>query len=827
MDEGETVLDRSGIYPYQRLVEHKPRSGNRKRKVRKFKMPDFSPVIILKANLRKRLAQMANWENLLVGIGALIMSRAFILGELLPFVYAFMAAFTWKHRERTAVVAVFSCLGFLTVLNDMLLWSNLVNVLVLVLVMFYVKLPADKAWWGLPALTAASIFLSKSTLLVMSHINFYQEMIIVFEALMAGILCFVFMVSGEVIRSRKALVNYSFEEMTAFVILGVGLVMGLNDVHIAGLGISSILCRLGILIAAYLWGSGGGTMVGVMSGMIPSIASSIFAQSLGLYALSGLLAGIFRNFGRLGVIIGFMLGNLAISMFIAENQITIIGIWETGVASILFYLLPESLQENMPIKSLGTVAKGPDGEWARVDTRIKAAVGSKIQNLAEVFNELSSTFTADSGQSPKAQDVAYLNYLYDELAHGFCEECTRYNGCWGRDCYNTSQLLLDIFTVAEGEGQVKYDDCPPEFKRKCVHGRELVSTVNYLFDNLRMNEYWSGKIDESRELVARQLKGVSQVVMNLAEEIDVETVVDFELRAALLQSCARQGINLKDITPLRTNWQQLQLEVVARSCVDEAGCDLSIAPLISSLLGEKMEVCTKKCPRFKGQGLCEFTLTRAFNYEVKSAVAQVAREALSGDSYTISTLKEGKELLVLSDGMGVGEPASSQSRTAVSLLKNLLNSGFDKEVAVKTINSVLLLRSTTETFTTLDMVMIDLYTGEVDFIKTASAPSFLKRYSQVAVISASSLPIGILNEVELVSEKKNLLPQDMILMVSDGVIEASRSLNGEEWISELLSNLDENDPQKVAEIVINRALSLAQGKPHDDMTVICMIIELR
>jgi stage II sporulation protein E len=125
------------------------------------------------------------------------------------------------------------------------------------------------------------------------------------------------------------------------------------------------------------------------------------------------------------------------------------------------------------------------------------------------------------------------------------------------------------------------------------------------------------------------------------------------------------------------------------------------------------------------------------------------------------------------------------------------------------------------------MVMIDLYTGEVDFIKTASAPSFVKRGKQVAMISSSSLPIGILNEVELVCEKKNLLPRDMILMVSDGVMEASRTVNGEDWISQLFSDLNEVDPQVVAEIVINKALSLAQGKPHDDMTVICMNLELR
>ena len=815
------------IYPYQRIVENKSRKvkKNKKKATVSFKMPELH-LSLWSGRIWQELAQMLTASNVLTALGALILARAFILGELLPYIYAFMAAFAWKSRERSTVAAIFAVLGFGSVLSGSALWSNITAILVLVAVMTYVNVPDKKSWWGLPILTAAIIFLTKSILLTMTEINFYQEMIIVFEALLSGVLTFVLMVASEVLRSRKALTRFSFEEMAAFVIMGIGLVMGLNDVHIFGLGVSSIICRLGILIAAYVWGSGGGTMVGVLSGIIPSIASSVFAQSLGMYALSGLLAGLFKNFGRLGIIIGFMMGNLAISMFIPENQVALMGIWETGIASLIFFVLPESLKTIITKESLGTKSI-ENSEINRVDSRIKANVGSRIQNLAEVFDELSSTFTTAVEPEPQPPSIAYLNYLYDELSNGFCEGCTRYRTCWEQDCFNTSQQLLDLFNLAEGEGQISYERCSPSFKHKCIHGRELVSTVNYLFDNLRMNEYWSGKIEESRELVARQLKGVSQVVKNLAEEIEVETQVDYELRATLLRECIRQGINLKDITPIRSSRDGLLLEVVAASCMDGAGCELSIAPALSSLMGEKMEVCGKQCPRLKGQGACEFTLTQAFTYNVQSAVAQVAREDVSGDSYIITTLKEGKELLVLSDGMGVGEQASGQSQTAVNLLENLLTSGFDKEVALNTINSVLLLRSTTETFTTLDIVMIDLNTAEIDFIKTASAPSFIKRGRKVAMISSSSLPIGILDEVELVSEKKNLLPSDIVLMVSDGVLDASRTVNGEEWIGQLLADLDESEPQLVAEMVINQALRLAQGKPHDDMTAICMKLELR
>jgi hypothetical protein len=139
----------------------------------------------------------------------------------------------------------------------------------------------------------------------------YGEMVIVFEALISGVLAFIAMVGEEAMEERKHLAHFSFEDKAAFMVLGIGLILGLNDLTLWGLSIGGILCRLGVLYAAFMWGSGAGTMVGVMSGIIPSLASRVFAQSIAMYSVAGLLAGLFRNFGQLGSIIGFMLGNLA------------------------------------------------------------------------------------------------------------------------------------------------------------------------------------------------------------------------------------------------------------------------------------------------------------------------------------------------------------------------------------------------------------------------------------------------------------------------------------------------------------------------------------
>lgn len=819
------MFERPEVYPFQRVLESNTRASRRAKKgIRLLQIVQACRRNVGELHLERAIV-LVTPGNLLLAVCALIMSRAFILGELVPFISALLVAFAYENRQRSLVITLFGILGYFLVMEGWPLWNNVLSLLVLAIAINYARIPGERKTWGLPLLGVSVLLVVKTLLLVLSgSMNFYQQMIIVFEAIISGVLIFVFMVSNDVIAQRKPILRFNFEEMASFVVLGVGLVMGLNDIHLLGLSIGSILCRLGILAAAFLWGSGAATMVGVMAGIIPSISSSVFAQTLGMYAISGLMAGLFSSFGRLGIVTGFMLGTLALSMFIPESQLAILGVWETVIASVLFLLLPTRLKEKVPFESLGVWQPPEDGKSGMLENLVKETARNRIHHLAHVFDELSSSFY-DPVESGKHSRQACLNYLYDELSAGFCEGCSRHSHCWENDCYNTSQQILDVFTLAERDGQVQYDDCPSEFKRRCLHGRELVSTINYLFDNLRMNEYWAQRVDESRALVSRQLKGVGDVVRNLAEEMNLDTRIDLELRGELLASSRRMGLELNEITPVRHGENGLYIKVLAPSCNERNACSEQIAPIISVALSDAMEVCEKRCPGRLSKGLCEFTLTRAFQYRVKSGAAQVAREGICGDSLLVTTLKEGKEMVLLSDGMGVGEQAYAESQTAVRLLQNLLDSGFDKELALKTINSVLLLRSSEESFTTLDMVLIDLYTADVDFIKTACAPSFIKRGRQIALIRSSSLPMGILDHLDVPSERRVLLPGDLLLMVSDGVAEVSREVHGEEWITQLLADLSESDPQLIAEMVIHQALNLCKGRPRDDMTVVCLVLE--
>src|SRR5699024_3713882 len=148
---------------------------------------------------------------------------------------------------------------------------------------------------------------------------------------------------------------------------------------------------------------------------------------------------------------------------------------------------------------------------------------------------------------------------------------------------------------------------------------------------------------------------------------------------------------------------------------------------------------------------------------------------VSGDSYTFGETED-NYFVALSDGMGIGKKANYESSIAISLLEKFLEAGFSEEVALNTINSILMLKSEEVIFTTLDISTIDLYSGKLQAIKTGAASTFIKKKDRAEVINSHSLPVGMLKDVDFQVYEHFLEDGDFIIMMSDGVLEANEEV---------------------------------------------------
>jgi len=197
------------------------------------------------------------------------------------------------------------------------------------------------------------------------------------------------------------------------------------------------------------------------------------------------------------------------------------------------------------------------------------------------------------------------------------------------------------------------------------------------------------------------------------------------------------------------------------------------------------------------------------------------KSEISGDNNTCVKLEDGKYMLALSDGMGSGLRANKSSKTVINMLERLLTNGFDKETSIGLINSSINLNSNEETYATIDISIINLENGNVEFVKNAACPTFIKSNKNVEVVKSVSFPAGMLDKIDLVVYDKDLKENDILVMCSDGILESNTEYENKEiWLKNILENIETDDIEKIANIIIQEAIDNGLGIAKDDMTVI-------
>ena len=176
--------------------------------------------------------------------------------------------------------------------------------------------------------------------------------------------------------------------------------------------------------------------------------------------------------------------------------------------------------------------------------------------------------------------------------------------------------------------------------------------------------------------------------------------------------------------------------------------------------------------------------------------------------------------------MGSGPEARKSSKIAIKMLERLLKSGFNNDTALKLINSTISANTDDDMYATLDANILDLYSGNMKFIKNGACPTFIKRKENVEILKAVALPTGILNNVDLVEYNYDLQDGDIILMCSDGILDSvTQYKNKSLWIEEMLCNIEADNCQRIADVIMQEAIDNDFGKEKDDMTIIVCKIQ--
>ena len=632
---------------------------------------------------------------------------------------------------------------------------------------------------------------------------------------------------------------FSIEEVIGTSLLLAIAFMALGDTAVFGYSVKNILSILLVLILGWkngiLVGATSGITIGVVLGIIGNSEPIMIAS----YAISGMIAGIFNKFGKIGVILGFIIGNVLLTYVANGNTVPVILIQEILIASLGLLAIPKGVQIN--IEDLVSKTKmlpettGKTLEENKETVYKLTSMSQTISDMAKSYQEAAATIV--SKEDLKEQELSNEKIFIDELRINLegLEENILYD-----DIYNDKDILKDIFEyLLKEEIMVErelvkifanHNNYIVGFEEKNKKVEEEVSkitkVINYSYRISKMNFIWKKKMDESKKNVSNQLEGVSEAISNLANEISKNPDEFEDKKQEILTLLEQKEIKIKDISIKKQKSGRFIVDIYTDTCdnLDGTSCDIKkIGKILNKVFNDKFIIQDQQCGLRENKQKCKFTYIMQDKLNIQIGVAKTTKadSPVSGDSNLQTKLDDGKYLLALSDGMGSGPEARKSSKIAIKMLERLLEAGFDKDISIKLINSTLIANLEDDMYATLDIAILDLFKGNLEFIKNGACPTFVKRNKEIQILKSLSLPTGIVENADLTVYDYDLQPGDILVMCTDGIIESNTEyVNKELWVKYLLEDIQTNDAQQIADLILSEAIDNNYGKQKDDMTVI-------
>lgn len=326
------------------------------------------------------------------------------------------------------------------------------------------------------------------------------------------------------------------------------------------------------------------------------------------------------------------------------------------------------------------------------------------------------------------------------------------------------------------------------------------------------------RLTESRLAAAGQLQEMSRILIGAMERI-YSTREDENFKQEIEKRLRLMGVYVHKVFFYGMQGKKSQVYITMKTRRKMCVPVRKIAGVLSELMEREM-MPARDSRSFVGQELVTVLFVEKTAYNVLYGVRKVTRkkEAVSGDNFSVFWLSEGIFYAGLSDGMGSGVQACSQSELVLDLLEQFLEAGFSRETAVRMINSSIVLQPDSLVFSTIDLCAVDLYTGVCDFLKVGAPVSFIKREHGVECIAGAGLPAGVSSQMELEPCRVRLYDGNLLFLVTDGVLGAMPEGQEEEVMRELIEGLPQGTPAEMAERLMESVQ--AYGEAEDDMTIL-------
>lgn len=578
-------------------------------------------------------------------------------------------------------------------------------------------------------------------------------------------------------------------------VLAATLCMAMAPLKLAGvISLGRCVGAFLVLTAAHLGGAASGTLTGLVLGLGLDAAGGtpgVCAMALGC---AGALGGFGAAKGRFLTALGCVLGNAAAVFWAAAGVLRSGLLYEFFIASVLFMLPTQRFFENLRREEAPASGGGLLSYF-----RGRAAL------TAAAFEELGALVRREPEEKRSDEDGMIV---FDVAAEAVCRRCRERERCWGREYESTRGAMQEAWGKMRDRGSAEAEDFPLWFRDRCLDLRGFTAGVGGELKDLRRRRQTRKRLEADRDLLDRQYGDFAAVLRDLTGASGVPAREETKLTHRLRDF-------LRDYAPgtlccaFRDSNGRLHVElsgVGRRALTRKPGWLEELSRVSETVLS---------CPDPDGERL---QLYEREPLEAEVGVAACCRggKAPSGDVARSFKSAEGVLYLIVADGMGSGKEASEDSTAAAALAEKLLRAGIGPETVLRTLNTALLLRSEKRMCSlSLDLMSVNLFTGETCVYKYGAAPSYVRSGGQVRAVQGRTPAAGT-DDVGPDCIRLQLESGSAAVILSDG---AARAEN----VGERLRACAPGSLRELAGNILTDAA--ARGGWEDDMTVLTLSLE--
>lgn len=587
-------------------------------------------------------------------------------------------------------------------------------------------------------------------------------------------------------------------ERFCLLLFGLLVISGLGFFRIGSVNLGMLAAVWGTLVYAFANGPVHGVLGGMMSGFALALGGHDSRLIIAL-ALGGMLAGLPPISRARWICLPLMLFANLLSWFVTLLAQAPLSWWAAGIGGLLFAITPAGWLDKLKPYLHGTDTGDRSMENAFVTQRI-AHMREAIQNLAHAL--------------PSCEEEALSTG--EDLGSLLCAQCANRELCWGRSRSRTEKMLTASMEMSRKGEPITEETLPALAEHGCLRADVITDLARDAHINRLRRSAAHKKARYERELTLTHLAALSGTLGDLGAMTAGDSYND--LLAAHIISIALDELNV----PARLSYARrvdghLQAALEVQSV-------MPVQKQLDQLLGhlarnDGLALSISRAER--GQIELEEIPLYSASVGMASLCAEGERGNVCGDACSAKRCEGGRLLMMLCDGMGHGEKAHEQSEKTLELLLLLLEAGYTRHQAITAVNGIMLGVEDSERFSTVDLVDVDLWTGEVYGEKLGACASWVVRGSHMKKIEGSSLPLGIMREATPTASQYRLHSGDILVLMSDGVADVFET--DAQWRAALEDSVF-IQPQRMADAILRSALLAAGGSPRDDMSVMVLLL---